>query len=78
MLSGWRPLNSNKVEAVAVLLVDMLFFYFVDGNRNLNEIRAKFMIKAEDFIRVLFKLLSTRSVRFETKAPTDCYVSWDL
>ena len=74
MLSGWRPLNSNKVEAVAVL-VDMLFF--VDENRNLNEIRAKFMIKAEDFIRVLFKLLSTRSVRFETKAPTDC-VSWDL
>ena len=48
----------------------MLFFYFVDGNRNLNEIRAKFMIKAEDFIRVLFKLLSncTQSVRFETKA----------
>ena len=45
-MSGW-PLNSNKVEAVAVL-VDMLFFYFVDGNRNLNEIRAKFMIKAED------------------------------
>ena len=45
-MSGW-PLNSNKVEAAAVL-VDMLFFYFVDGNRNLNEIRAKFMIKAED------------------------------
>ena len=57
--------------------------YFVDGNRNLNEIRAKFMIKAEEFISVLFKLLSKYSIgevrNKGSKSPTeaDCY-SWNL